>query len=139
MSDFLNGLKDTLGELDARSVFDILLIAAIFYWVLLLLRGTTAMTLLRGFAILLIAAFILASLFDLRVVNFLLRNSLIGLAVAVPIIFQPELRRALERLGKGRPPGLGGQAWLRRSHRCGGRCRPGPRRAPPWGPHGVGA
>jgi diadenylate cyclase len=110
MSDFLGGLKDTLGQVDARSVFDILLIAAIFYWVLLLLRGTTAMTLLRGFAILLIAAFILARLFDLRVLNFLLRNSLIGLAVAIPIIFQPELRRALERLGR-----TGGRAWLGRA------------------------
>jgi diadenylate cyclase len=109
MSDFLGGVRDTLGRVDARSVFDILLIAAIFYWVLLLLRGTTAMTLLRGFAILLIAAFILARLFDLRVLNFLLRNSLIGLAVAIPIIFQPELRRALERLGRA-----GSRAWLGR-------------------------
>lgn len=110
MSEFLGGLRHTLGELDVRSVFDILLIAAIFYWILLLLRGTTAMTLLRGFAILLIAAFVLARVFDLRVLNFLLRNSLIGLAVAIPIIFQPELRRALERLGRA-----GVRAWLGRS------------------------
>ena len=109
MSDFLESLRDTLGELDARSAFDILLIAAIFYWVLLLARGTTAMNLLRGFAILLIAAFVLARLFDLRVLNYLLRNSLIGLAVAVPIVFQPELRRALERLGRS-----GVRAWLGR-------------------------
>jgi diadenylate cyclase len=109
MSDLLEGIRDTLGELDARSVFDILLIAAIFYWVLLLLRGTTAMTLLRGFAFLLIAAFVLASLFDLLVLNFLLRNSLIGLAVAIPIIFQPEIRRALERLGRS-----GVRVWLDR-------------------------
>jgi diadenylate cyclase len=109
MSEFLQNIRDTLGELDARSVFDILLIAAIFYSVLLLLRGTIAMTLLRGFAILLIAASILASLFDLRVLNFLLRNSVIGLAVAIPIIFQPELRRALERLGRA-----GVRAWLGR-------------------------
>src|SRR4030067_723700 len=109
MSDFLENRRDTLGELDARSAFDILLIAAIFYWVLLLARGTTAMNLLRGFAILLIAAFVLARLFDLRVLNYLLRNSLIGLAVAVPIVFQPELRRALERLGRsGVRAGLGG-------------------------------
>jgi diadenylate cyclase len=109
MQELLDGVRDTLGELDARSVFDILLIAAIFYWVLLLLRGTTAMTLLRGFAFLLIAAFVLARLFDLRVLNFLLRNSFIGLAVAIPIIFQPELRRALERLGRA-----GIRAWLGR-------------------------
>lgn len=109
MSEVLDGVKDTLRELDARSVFDILLIATIFYWVLLLLRGTTAMTLLRGFAFLLIAAFVLARVFDLLVLNFLLRNSLIGLAVAIPIVFQPEIRRALERLGRA---GVG--AWLGR-------------------------
>jgi diadenylate cyclase len=109
MSDLLGGIKDALGQLDARSVFDILLIAAIFYWLLLLLRGTTAMSLLRGFAILLIAAVILARLLDLRVLNFLLRNSLIGLAVAIPIVFQPELRRALERVGRA-----GVRAWLGR-------------------------
>jgi diadenylate cyclase len=49
---------------------------------------------------LLIAAFVLGRVFDLAVLNFVLRNSFTGLLIALPIIFQPELRRALERVGR---------------------------------------
>jgi diadenylate cyclase len=65
--------------------------------------------LLRGAAFLLIAAVVLARIFDLQVLNFIIRNSFIGVLIAVPIIFQPEIRRALERLGR-----TGLRAWLRR-------------------------
>src|SRR3989304_2601146 len=51
MADFMNAIGDTLARLDARNAFDILLIAAIFYWMLMLIRGTTAMTLPRGAAL----------------------------------------------------------------------------------------
>src|SRR3990172_4571810 len=100
MADFLDAIADTLKRLDARGAVDILLIAAIFYWMLLLIRGTTAMTLLRGAAILIIAAVVLAQTLDLKVLDFIIRNSFAGLFVGVLIIFQPEIRRALERLGR---------------------------------------
>jgi diadenylate cyclase len=106
MEGLLDFLRENLGRLEARSVIDILLIAAFIYWVLLLMRGTTAMSVLRGAAIVLIGAFVLARVLNLRVLTFLLRNSLIGLLIAIPIIFQPELRRALERLGR-----TGRRAW----------------------------
>src|SRR3990170_2290635 len=109
MADFRDAIADTLARLDARSAFDILLIAAIFYWLLLLLRGTTAMTLLRGAAILIIAAVVLAQTFDLKVLDFIIRNSFAGLLVGILIVFQPEIRRALERLGR-----TGLRAWLGR-------------------------
>ncbi len=109
MGDLWSSISDTFSRLGPGSVVDILLIALLFYWVLLLLRGTTAMTLLRGVAFLLIAAVVLARIFDLRVLNFIIRNSFIGVLIAVPIIFQPEIRRALERLGR-----TGLRAWLRR-------------------------
>src|SRR3989337_2539754 len=99
MASFLNAFTDTLAKLDARSVFDILLIAAVFYWMLMLIRGTTAMTLLRGAAILIIAAVILAQTLDLKVLDFIIRNSFAGLLVGILVVFQPEIRRALERLG----------------------------------------
>ena len=110
MEELLDSVRENLGRLDARSIIDILLIAAFIYWVLLLIRGTTAMSVLRGAAIVLIGAFVLARVFDLTVLSFILRNSLIGLFIAIPIIFQPELRRALERVGR-----TGGRAWLGRS------------------------
>src|SRR3989304_487722 len=100
MGDFTNAIGDTLARLDARNAFDILLIAAIFYWMLMLIRGTTAMTLLRGAAILIIAAVILAQTLDLKVLDFIIRNSFAGLLVGALIIFQPAIRRALERLGR---------------------------------------
>lgn len=109
MPDFLRTFVDTLRQIDARSALDILLIAVIIYALLLVLRGTTAMSLLRGGAIIFVAAFVLANSLDLTVLNWLLRNSLTGLLVAVPIIFQPEIRRTLERVGRTRVPSLRGR------------------------------
>ncbi|MGB6896227.1 MAG: TIGR00159 family protein, partial [Dehalococcoidia bacterium] len=100
MAEFGDAIGDTLERLDALAVLDIAIIALVFYLALLLFRGTTAMALLRGAAILLIAAFLLGRVLDLRVLNFALRNSLIGVIIAIPIIFQPEIRRALERVGR---------------------------------------
>ena len=100
MPDVLRSFVDTLREIDARSAVDIALLTASIWWMLLLVRGTTAMSLLRGAAIVLIGAFALANVFDLTVLNWLLRNSLTGLLLGVLIIFQPELRRALERVGR---------------------------------------
>jgi diadenylate cyclase len=100
MRDLLNFLRDSLQQFDATSALDVLIISLIFFWIFMLLRGTTAMAVMRGAVILLIAAFALGRAFDLRVLNFVLRNSLTGLLIALPIIFQPEIRRALERVGR---------------------------------------
>jgi uncharacterized protein (TIGR00159 family) len=103
-------LQDNFRQFDATSALDVFLIWLIFFWVLVLLRNTTAMAVIRGATILLIAAFILGRVFDLRVLNFLLRNSFLGLLIALPVIFREEIRRALERLGRtaarafGAPP-----------------------------------
>lgn len=100
MPDTLRSYLDTLRQIDARSAIDILALTIIIWLLLLLVRGTTAMSLLRGAAIVLIAVFGLAAFFDLTVLNWLLRNSITGLFLAVPIVFQPEIRRALERVGR---------------------------------------
>lgn len=106
MMEFVRTVGHTLQQLDMRSLLDILIIAGLFYWLLLLLRRTTAMALLRGAAIVLTLAVVLSHLFELRVLTWLLRNSFTGLLIAVPIIFQPEIRRALERLGRTSARGL---------------------------------
>jgi diadenylate cyclase len=100
MADAVRSYLDTLGQIDARSAVDIALLTGSIWWLLLLVRGTTAMSLLRGAAIVLIGAFILANIFDLTVLSWILRNSLTGLLLGVLIIFQPEIRRALERVGR---------------------------------------
>jgi len=100
MSDLVNFLRDNFEQFNLTSALDVAIISLIFFWVLMLLRGTTAMAVMRGAFILLLAAFLLARAFDLRVLNFLLTNSFTGLLIALPIIFQPEIRRALERVGR---------------------------------------
>lgn len=100
MPEFAQAIASTIARIDARAVLDILVVAFVIYWVLVLLRGTTAMTLLRGITILLLGGFVLSTVFQLTVLSWLLRNSFPALLVAIPILFQPELRRALERVGR---------------------------------------
>jgi len=100
VSELLDAARDLLANFRLGSVLDILIVSASVYWVLLLIRGTTAMTVLRGVVVVLGGAFILSRLLDLRVVNWLLRNSVTGLVIALAVVFQPEIRRALERLGR---------------------------------------
>src|SRR3972149_5328712 len=63
------------------------------------------MSLLRGITMVIVGAAILASVLNLTVLDWLLRNSFPALLIAIPIIFQPEIRRFLERVGRtGRWP-----------------------------------
>lgn len=89
-----------LSRLDWSSVVDILLVALIFYLLLRLFQGTQAIQLLRGIIFLVLAISVLSSLLKLRAFTWLIRNSVPALLVAIPVVFQPELRRALERLGR---------------------------------------
>ena len=97
-----------LQRLDWIDALDILLVASIFFWVLYLLRGTRAVPLLRGIILLIIFIIPLSGLIRLRAFGWLTQSALPALLVAVPVVFQQELRRALERLGRagalfGRP------------------------------------
>lgn len=93
-------------RIDLRAIVDILSVALIFYWLLWVVQGTRAAQLVRGLAILIIAVVGAANLFQLQALNWLLRQALPALIIAIPVVFQPELRRALERLGHT-------GAWLR--------------------------
>jgi diadenylate cyclase len=104
----MGGIKNAWDSLGPIDVLDIFLIALLIYGVFLLLRGTAAIALLRGAAIILIVIAILAQALNLTVLDFVIRNSLTGLIIAVPIIFQPEIRRALERVGR-----TGFRVWTR--------------------------
>jgi diadenylate cyclase len=100
MSNIAAAARDLVSSFTFASALDILIVSASVYWVLLLIRGTTAMTVLRGAIVVLGGAFVLSRVLDLRVVNWLLRNSVTGLVIALALVFQPEIRRALERLGR---------------------------------------
>jgi diadenylate cyclase len=87
-------------RLDWTAVIDILLVSAIFYVLLTLIQGTQAVQLLRGIVIIVVITVVITSVFQLTAFSWLIRNSLPALLVAIPVVFQPELRRLLERLGR---------------------------------------
>lgn len=84
-----------------RAVLDILIVAFVLYKLLQFIRGTRAVALLNGI-ILLVAATFVATRLHLPATSWLLQHAELGLLVALPIVFQPELRRALEQVGRGR-------------------------------------
>lgn len=106
MSEFLNGLVSNLvfifERLNWLSVVDILLVTTVFFGILLLLRGTQAMVLLRGALLLLTLFGILTSLRVLPAFSWLVQTTLPAMLLAIPVIFAPEIRLALERLGRAR-------------------------------------
>ena len=82
-----------------RAIFDVVVVTVIVYWLLWVAQGTRATQLIRGIAILIVSVFLLASALNLTTLNWLLSRSWPALVVALPVIFQPELRRALEQIG----------------------------------------
>jgi diadenylate cyclase len=95
-------LNSTLWRLNVWSIVDILVVAVLFYGFLSLFRGTSAFSVLYGIALLLIAVAVVSELPSLTVLNWLLTNALPVLSIALIIVFQPELRRAMERVGRVR-------------------------------------
>ncbi len=89
-----------LQRLNGLAILDIFLVSLVFFLVLLLFRATQAIPLLRGVFVLVILGVLLNSLAQLPTFGLILRTALPTLLVAIPVIFQPELRRALERLGR---------------------------------------
>jgi diadenylate cyclase len=86
-----------------KAVFEVLLLAAAIYYLLLLFRGTRGAAVLTGFVILLLGLVGLTQIFQLDVLSWILGRFLTFLAIAVLVIFQPELRRALAQLGSQHP------------------------------------
>ncbi len=79
---------------------DILLVALIFFLLLYLVRGTRAVPLLRGVILLIIVITLFSGGIRLSALGWLTQKALPALLVAIPVVFQQELRRALERLGR---------------------------------------
>jgi uncharacterized protein (TIGR00159 family) len=89
---------------DPRNVLEIALISIFVYWLLTLIQGTTAMAIIRGIIIVYLVGAILGNVFGLSLVSWLVRNTLPALFLVLPVLFAPELRRALEQVG--RPGGV---------------------------------
>lgn len=109
MQVFLEGVKNTLinvaNTFSWTDLLDIALVAYLVYQAVNLLRQTRAAQLMRGIVVL-VVGFFLAQQLQLKTIQFLLRNVLSFGIIAIAIIFQPELRRALERVGSTKFSGL---------------------------------
>ncbi len=94
----VKGLLSTISFLD---LVDILIVAIILYKLYEMLQDTRAITLVKGLIVLL-GLTMVSNWLGLHVIFWLLQKTVTLLFVALPIVFQPELRRTLEHLGQGR-------------------------------------
>lgn len=111
MAQFLSQIRVPL---DWRSVVDIVVVAVVLYQLIMLIKGTRAVQLLKGIAVLLLLSNI-SKFLNLNTISWLLEKVWTMLFVALPVVFQPELRRALEQIGRGHffvshPLSLGAEA-----------------------------
>ena len=97
--DILNNLWSIIKTIQFRDVVDILAIALLVFGLLKLIRETRAVQLLKGL-LLLLAVYILSSLFNLVMLSTLLRAFFEASVVIIAVIFQPEIRQALEQVGR---------------------------------------
>jgi len=100
LNDFFANILFIFERLDWLDVIDLLLVATIFFLILRLLRDTQAMVLLRGILLLIALFGLINSLDVLPAFSWLVETTLPALVIAIPVIFAPEIRRALERLGR---------------------------------------
>lgn len=99
--DIITNLWSIVKTIQFRDVIDILAIALIIFGLFRLIRETRAVQLLKG-VLLLLVVYIFASLFDLVMLSTLLRAFFSASVVIIAVIFQPELRKALEQVGRNK-------------------------------------
>lgn len=101
MAELMEGLRSWLSfiqRISISNVVEIIIISILIYEVLYWIKNTRAWTLLKGLAV--IMAFIfLAALFELRTILWIIEKTATIAATALLVVFQPELRKALEQLG----------------------------------------
>ena len=90
-----------LPDIRVTDIIEILIIAFLVYHLMVWVKNTKAWMLLKGVAVLLIFILIAAT-FKMNTILWLAKNSINVLATAAIVVFQPELRRALEQLGQNR-------------------------------------
>jgi diadenylate cyclase len=112
LAGFLENLSFIFQRVNILSLLDILLVTMIFFGIMLLLRDTKAISLLRGVFILIILIALLTSFEALPAFSWLIGVTLPALLISIPVIFAPEIRRGLERLGRAGAilPGRTGKA-----------------------------
>ena len=96
----LSAIESFLSTVGFTDLLDILLTSVGIYYTLILIRGTRAVQILLGILVLVMLLGV-ATLLHLYLLRSILQVIVLGAAVTIPILFQPELRRALEQIGRG--------------------------------------
>lgn len=97
----MNYFADLTWQESIKDAIDILIVTYIIYHLILLVRGTRAVQLLKGILVL-VVIWAASTWFDLYTLKWLMNQMFTFGVLAIFIIFQPELRRALEQLGRGK-------------------------------------
>ncbi|GAP15589.1 TIGR00159 family protein [Longilinea arvoryzae] len=100
MADLLNEIIFIFQRLTWLSLLDLALVTLVFFVILMVLRDTQANVLMRGVVLVVIFLTVLTSLVNLPAFSWLIKTTLPALLLAIPVIFAPEIRRGLERLGR---------------------------------------
>jgi diadenylate cyclase len=106
VSEFLSQILFLFQRLTWISLIDLALVTLIFFAILLVVRDTQAVTLMRGVVLVIIVISLMTSVINLPAFSWLVRTALPALLLAIPVIFAPELRRGLEKLGRAGGPRL---------------------------------
>ena len=99
-------LESLLAGVGLATVLDIAITALLIYWLFSLIRGTSAVRLVIGVSVL-FAVYFAARFFNLRLLTQILETGAVVGLFALVVVFQPELRRALDRIGR-----VGSLGWL---------------------------
>src|ERR1700687_6082590 len=106
MIQFFQQMGDLIRHLGVVEVFDVAVVAVVLYLLLRLLRGTQGTQIVVGLILLAVVG-VVATQFNLVLLSWLFKNATFFIIIAVIVMFQPELRRVLDQLGRighiGRP------------------------------------
>lgn len=103
MPNLLSNIHLLFQRLNWLSLLDLAIVTAIFYGLLRMIKDTKAVALLRGIILLFILLSLLTSLVYLPAFNWLIDTSMPALLLAIPVVFAPEIRRGLEKIGRAGP------------------------------------
>lgn len=100
MDDLISEIAFLVQRINWLTLVDLFLVSAIFYIILMLLKDTQAQTLTRGVIFVVVLISLLTTLVNLPAFSWLANATLPALLFAIPVLYMPEIRRGLERLGR---------------------------------------
>lgn len=100
MGDLISEIVFLVQRISWLTILDLALVSSIFYIILILIKDTQAQILMRGVIFVIVLISLLTTLVNLPAFSWLVNTTLPALLFAIPVLFMPEIRRGLERLGR---------------------------------------